>query len=167
MRGMTKSAVRIAREALAVGRRSFPTYGSRASRHKHPAALHPDIGLIGPPRSVGQAQVGPEPPLQFRCMGLDPPKDGGVRDVDTAVLQHQLKVAVADREHQVPAHCPENHLRRELPTFKVRSARSFASCRRAILKIGRDCTSRKKMQQIQTGCKCVFFNCNQSDCKLC
>jgi hypothetical protein len=33
MRGMTKSAVRVAREALAVGRRSFPAYGSRTSRH--------------------------------------------------------------------------------------------------------------------------------------
>ena len=33
MRGMTKSAVRIAREALAVGRRTFPAYGSRTSRH--------------------------------------------------------------------------------------------------------------------------------------
>jgi hypothetical protein len=33
MRGMTKSAVRIAREALAAGRRSFPAYGSRTSRH--------------------------------------------------------------------------------------------------------------------------------------
>ena len=33
MRGMTKSAVRVTREALAVGRRSFPAYGSRTSRH--------------------------------------------------------------------------------------------------------------------------------------
>lgn len=33
MRGMTKSAVRVAGEALAVGRRSFPAYGSRTSRH--------------------------------------------------------------------------------------------------------------------------------------
>lgn len=33
MRGMTKSAVRVARKAQAVGRRSFPTYGSRTSRH--------------------------------------------------------------------------------------------------------------------------------------
>jgi len=33
MRGMTKSAVRVAREALAVGRRNFPAYGSRTSRH--------------------------------------------------------------------------------------------------------------------------------------
>jgi hypothetical protein len=33
MRGMTKSAVRLTREALAVGRQTFPTYGSRTSRH--------------------------------------------------------------------------------------------------------------------------------------
>ncbi|MBO1074164.1 hypothetical protein [Roseomonas marmotae] len=38
MRGMTKSAVRVAREALSVGRRSFPTYGSRTSRHDFPQA---------------------------------------------------------------------------------------------------------------------------------
>jgi hypothetical protein len=33
MRGMTKSAVKVARETLAVGRRSFPAYGSQTSRH--------------------------------------------------------------------------------------------------------------------------------------
>jgi hypothetical protein len=33
MRRMTKSAVRVAREALAVGQRAFPAYGSRSSRH--------------------------------------------------------------------------------------------------------------------------------------
>ena len=33
MRSMTKSAVRVARAALAVGRRTFPVYGSRTSRH--------------------------------------------------------------------------------------------------------------------------------------
>jgi hypothetical protein len=33
MRGMTKSAVRVAREALAIGRRSFPAYDCRTSRH--------------------------------------------------------------------------------------------------------------------------------------
>ena len=32
MRSMTKSAVRVAREALAVGRRTFPVYGSRTLR---------------------------------------------------------------------------------------------------------------------------------------
>jgi len=33
MRNMTKSAVRVAREALAVGRETFPAYGRRTSRH--------------------------------------------------------------------------------------------------------------------------------------
>jgi hypothetical protein len=33
MRGMTKSAARVAHEALAVGRRTFPTYAGRTSRH--------------------------------------------------------------------------------------------------------------------------------------
>ena len=33
MRSMTKSAIRIAREALAVGRQTFLPYGSQTSRH--------------------------------------------------------------------------------------------------------------------------------------
>jgi hypothetical protein len=33
MRSMTKSAVGVAREALAVGQQTFPAYGSRTSRH--------------------------------------------------------------------------------------------------------------------------------------
>ncbi|PWC26652.1 hypothetical protein CR165_22180 [Pseudoroseomonas aestuarii] len=33
MRSMTKPAVGVAREALAVGRQTFPAYGSRTSRH--------------------------------------------------------------------------------------------------------------------------------------
>lgn len=33
MRSMTKSAVGVTREALAVGQRTFPAYGSRTSRH--------------------------------------------------------------------------------------------------------------------------------------
>ncbi|AWV21500.1 Hypothetical protein RADP37_04175 [Roseomonas mucosa] len=33
MRSMTKSAVRVAREALAAGRRTFPACGGRTSRH--------------------------------------------------------------------------------------------------------------------------------------
>mgnify|MGYP006976786027 CR=1 FL=1 len=35
MRTMSKSAVRIAREALAVGRAALPAYGSRYSRHDY------------------------------------------------------------------------------------------------------------------------------------
>ncbi len=33
MRSMTKSAVQVAREALAVGHQTFPAYGSPTSRH--------------------------------------------------------------------------------------------------------------------------------------
>jgi CheY-like chemotaxis protein len=46
-----------------------------------------------------------------------------VVDRDTAVLQHQLKIAVADREHQVPAHGPQDHLGRELPAFELLALR--------------------------------------------
>jgi hypothetical protein len=35
MRRMSKSALRVAREALAVGRAALPPYGSRFSRHDH------------------------------------------------------------------------------------------------------------------------------------
>ncbi len=35
MRRMSKSAVRVAREALAVGRTALPEYGSRYSRHDY------------------------------------------------------------------------------------------------------------------------------------
>jgi hypothetical protein len=35
MRGMSKSAVRVAREALAAGRAALPEYGSRHSRRDH------------------------------------------------------------------------------------------------------------------------------------
>ena len=84
----------------------------------HPAAFHPNIGLIDSPRPVGHTQIGPEPSLQFRCIGLDPAKDGGVCDGNAAVLQHELEVAVADREHEVPTNCPEDHLGGELPAFE-------------------------------------------------
>ena len=38
MRAMTKSAVRLAREALAVGERALPAYSSRFSRHDYTQA---------------------------------------------------------------------------------------------------------------------------------
>ena len=62
--------------------------------------------------------MGPEPPLELRCIGLDPAKDGGVCEVSTAFFQHELEVAVADREHKVPAHRPEDYLSGELPAFE-------------------------------------------------
>ena len=83
-----------------------------------PAALDLDVGLVDPPRAVGRAQVGPQPLLQFHGIGLDPAVDGRVVDRYAAVPQHQFKVAVGDRELQVPAHRPQDHLRRELPALE-------------------------------------------------
>src|SRR5829696_6562265 len=62
-------------------------------------------------------------------MNLTPkcPCEGRVVDRDATVLQHQLKIAVADREHQVPAHSPQDHLGRELPAFELFALR-HATC---------------------------------------
>src|SRR3712207_81891 len=63
--------------------------------------------------------MGSDPLLQLRRISLDPTEEGRVVDRDTAVLQHQLEIAVADREHQVPAHGPQDHLGRELPALEL------------------------------------------------
>src|SRR4051812_43770745 len=73
----------------------------------HPAARHPDVGLVHPPRAVALPQMRPDPLLELRRIGLDPPEDGGVVDLDAAVSEHQLEVTVADREHEIPADRPE------------------------------------------------------------
>src|SRR5215204_6664446 len=54
-------------------------------------------------------------------MNLTPkcPCEGRVVDRDPTVLQHQFEIAVADREHQIPAHGPQDHLGRELPALEV------------------------------------------------
>src|SRR5215212_8790861 len=60
----------------------------------------------------------PDPLLQLRRISLDPAEDGRVIDRDAAVLEHEREVAVADREHQIPAHRPEDHLGRELTALE-------------------------------------------------
>src|SRR4051812_9613246 len=59
-----------------------------------------------------------DPLLQFGRISLDPAEDGGVIHLDTAIQQHQLEVAVADWEHQIPSHRPQDHLGGELPAFE-------------------------------------------------
>jgi len=39
-------------------------------------------------------------------------------DNNHAILQHELEIAVADREHQIPAHRPEDHLGSKLPPLE-------------------------------------------------
>src|SRR5215210_4440676 len=60
-----------------------------------------------------------DPLLQLRRISLDPTEEDRVVDRDTAVLQHQFEITVADREHQVPAYGPQDHLGRELPASEV------------------------------------------------
>src|SRR4051812_22869525 len=83
-----------------------------------PASLPFDVCLITPPRAIARAQMWPDPLLQLWRIGLDPAKQGRVVDRDATVLQHQFEIAVADREHQVPAHGPQDHLGRELPALE-------------------------------------------------
>src|SRR3954470_13949035 len=70
-------------------------------------------------RAVARPQMGSDPLLQLRRISLDLTEDGRVVHRDPAVLQHQFEIAVADREHQVPAHGPQDHLDRELPAFQL------------------------------------------------
>ena len=56
--------------------------------------------------------------LQLRSIGLDPPEQGRVINLNASIGEHALEIAVADRELQVPADRPQNDLRRELPTFE-------------------------------------------------
>src|SRR5215218_6567445 len=58
-------------------------------------------------------QVAAYPFLQLRGEALNPAVHGRVVDRDAPVGQHPFEVAVADRELQVPAHGPQDHLGRE------------------------------------------------------
>src|SRR3954453_11197832 len=83
-----------------------------------PAALHLHIRLIHPPRAVAQPQLRPDPLLDLRRVGLNPAVNGRVVHGYAAVSEHQLEVAVADGEHEVPANRPEDHLGGELPPLE-------------------------------------------------
>ena len=72
--------------------------GCRSRRHTMPTA---------------GAQVAAHPFLQLRGEALDPAVHGRVIHRDAPVGEHPLEVAVADRELQVPAHGPKDHLGRE------------------------------------------------------
>src|SRR4051794_7560590 len=88
-----------------------------------PAPLHLDVCLINPPRAVAPVQVRPDPLLQLWRIGLDPAEDGRVVHLDATVLEHQLEIAIADREHQIPSDRPQDHLGRELPALELLAVR--------------------------------------------
>src|SRR3954466_14256583 len=78
-----------------------------------PLPVHSHVRLIDVPRPAARSQVPPHPLLEFGREALDPAIHGRVIDLDPTIGQHQLEVAVADRELQVPAHRPEDDLGRK------------------------------------------------------
>src|SRR4051812_15989375 len=78
-----------------------------------PLPADPDVSLVDVPWPAARTQVVAHPLLQLRSEALDPAVHGCVIDRDAPVGEHGLEVAVADRELQVPAHRPQDHLGRE------------------------------------------------------
>src|SRR3954452_576764 len=78
-----------------------------------PLPVHSHVRLIDVPRPAARPQVPPQLLLELGREALDPAVHGRVIDLDPTIGQHELQVAVADRELQVPAHRPEDDLGRE------------------------------------------------------
>jgi hypothetical protein len=78
-----------------------------------PLPVDPHVSLVDVPRPAAGPQVPPQPLLELRREALDPAVEADVVDLDAAVGEHPLQVAVADRELQVPAHRPKDDLGRE------------------------------------------------------
>src|SRR3954453_7966521 len=78
-----------------------------------PLPADPDVSLVDVPRPAARTQVAAHPLLQLRGEALNPAVHGRVIDRHAAIGEHPLEVAVADRELQIPAHGPEDHLGRE------------------------------------------------------
>src|SRR4051794_2827837 len=78
-----------------------------------PLPVDPDVRLINVPRPAAEAQVAAHPFLQLRGEALNPAVHSRVIHRHAAIGEHGLEVAVADRELQIPAHSPEDHLGRE------------------------------------------------------
>src|SRR4051794_10768009 len=132
-----------------------------------PAALHLDGCLIDLPRAVARPQMGSDPLLQLRGISLDPTEDGRVVHRDTAVLQHQFEITVADWEHQVPAHGPEDHLGRELPAFELLALRHDTCAAAYLVETTRLpnpdpphklATDPSKVQRPAPACPCVIYS---------
>src|SRR3954453_6319475 len=78
-----------------------------------PLPVDPDVRLINVPRPAAGAQMTAHPLLQLRGEALNPAVHGRVIHRDAPVGEHGLEVAVADRQLQIPAHGPQDHLGRE------------------------------------------------------
>jgi hypothetical protein len=59
-----------------------------------------------------------DPLRQFGRIESGPAENGGVIDLYAAVQLHELEIAVAEREHQIPPDRPQDHLGSERPPFE-------------------------------------------------
>ena len=87
-----------------------------------PVPLHANIGFVHPPGAIAYPQMRADPFLKLLGIGLDPTEDRRVIHLDTAVDEHELEVAVTDREHQIPTNGPQNHFRCELTPLEATAA---------------------------------------------
>jgi len=78
-----------------------------------PFSADPDVSLVDVPWPAAGPQVAAYPFLQLRGEALNPAVHGRVIHHHAAIGEHGLEIAVADRELQVPAHRPQDHLGRE------------------------------------------------------
>ena len=67
-----------------------------------PAAPNPDGGLVDVPRPAAGAQVAAQPLLELGGEAPDSTVQADMVDLDAAVGQHSLEVAVTDAEPRVP-----------------------------------------------------------------
>ena len=58
--------------------------------------------------AIAYPQMRADPFLKLLGIGLDPTEDRRVVHLDTAVDEHELEIAVTDREHQIPTNGPQN-----------------------------------------------------------
>ncbi len=91
----------------------FLLRGQRQGRKQLSSAIHYRPGTL---LRLATDWVGPLPDLWL--VGLGPAEEGGMRNVHTAVGQHELEFAIAHREHEVSADRPDDHLGGELPTLE-------------------------------------------------
>jgi hypothetical protein len=78
-----------------------------------PRTTDPEVSLVDVPRAAARLQVAAHPLLELRGEALHPAVHSRVIDLDAAVGEHALELAVADRELQVPPHRLEDDLGRE------------------------------------------------------
>ena len=102
MRRMSKSALRVAREALAVGRAALPPYGSRFSRHDY---TRPQLFALLVPKQFLRADC--RGPVALVAEWRDLRRALGLREVPHySTLAHAARRLLAGAERGGPSAAP-------------------------------------------------------------